>query len=370
MNKFFTPGPTTVSQTILDELIHPTIGHRGEDYKNLHKNVIEKFKNIFDLEDYHIFLVTSSATGCMEGAILNCVEKNILHTICGAFSKRWSEISKLNGKKVFNVKIPWGKAIKPMHIRNILKEKKFEAITITHCETSTGVLNPINTLCKTIKEISPDTLILVDAVSAFGGAPLNIKKLGIDVMIFGVQKAFALPPGLAMTIVSKKAFEKSKKIKNKGYYFNFEEFVKYNMGNTTPTTPVIPLIRALNKRLDLIKKEGIINIYKKHKNMQLLVEEWAKLFNIKFFSEKGFRSPTVSTLKTPLDINFNEIINELKEKKITLPKGYGHLKETTFRIGHMGEHNEESLMYLLNNLTSILTRKIYEKENSYNMQIT
>ncbi|MFA6992539.1 MAG: aminotransferase class V-fold PLP-dependent enzyme, partial [Candidatus Gracilibacteria bacterium] len=168
MPTFFVPGPTYVSPEILAELTRPAISHRSRGYAELHKKVVEKLKKLFGWENYHVFLVTSSATGIMEGAARNCVKEEIVHTICGAFSEKWEEISKMSDKKTIKIEVPWGKAIKPAMIESVLSKhvkagNPVEAITFTHCETSTGVLNPVQDLCATVKKLSPETLILVDA---------------------------------------------------------------------------------------------------------------------------------------------------------------------------------------------------------------
>lgn len=358
MPTFFVPGPTFVSAEILSELTRPLISHRSREYYDLHKEVVENLKTLFNWKNYHVFLVTSSATGIMEGVIRNCVKKTVVHTICGAFSEKWSEISEMNNKKVIKIKTPWGKSIKTPLVRRALNKTQAEAITFTHCETSTGVLNNLQNLCETVKKISPKTLIFVDSVSAFGGTPLDAEKLGIDVLFFGVQKTFALPPGLAVAVVSNRALKKSHLVKNKGYYFNFEVLEKHGLKNNTPATPAIPLIYGLKKQLERIEKEGINKRFLRHEKMLKTVKIWAKKNRFKFFAEKGFESPTVSCLITPKNIKVSELIENLKEHGFTVPGGYGKLKESTFRIGHMGEHNPKDLKKLLNAITKIVNNKI------------
>jgi aspartate aminotransferase-like enzyme len=358
---FFVPGPTGISEEINQELIRPVISHRSQEYKNIQKETVLLLKTLFGWENYNVYLFTSSATGVMEGTIRNCVNEHVIHTTCGAFSEKWAEISEMNDKKTHVLDVPWGYAIKPLQLKKYLLENKnkfpLEAITFTHCETSTGVLNPIEDLCKVVKEVSPKTLIFVDAVSAFGGAPLDLEKCGIDIMFFGVQKTFALPPGLSVGVISKRAYEKSLTVKNRGYYFNFEVFEEYAQKDSTPATPAIQIIYALKKQLERISREGVLNRYNRHAQMQTLIEKFCKKQNIEFFSENGFRSPTVSTIKKPENFDIQEIVSQLKEKGYTVPGGYGPLKDLTFRIGHMGEHNEKTIKNLLDDLTQILTSK-------------
>ena len=353
MKTFFIPGPVEVSEEVLAEMSKPMIGHRGKEYAELHEEVVSRMKKLFDWNDYYVFLITSSATGAMEGATRNCVDKKIMHTVCGAFSELWTKVSQENGKETIVVETEWGKAIRPEMLIEPLKKHKPEAIALTYCETSTGVLNPLKDLCETIKENSPDTLILVDAVSAFGGAPLDM-NWGIDVMFFGVQKSFALPPGLAVAVVSKRALERSMSVKNKGYYFNFEIFAKYSEKNNTPSTPAISLIRGLRKQLQRIEEEGLKNRLERHASMQAIMEEWMGENGLEFFSEERYRSPTVSALRKPNKVGITDMVSAMKVKGFTISGGYGKLKEETFRIGHMGEHNAESLINMLKNLEAII----------------
>lgn len=371
MPTFFIPGPTAVAPEILTAMAQPMIGHRGEAYARLHGDVIQRLKTLFGWQDHHVFLVTASASGMMEGAVRNVVHKKLMHTVCGAFSKKWSEISQANGKKVIEVEVPWGKAIKPETITPLLKTQKPEAIAFTFCETSTGVLNPIPELCKTVKKLSPDTLILVDAVSAFGGAPLDVKACGIDVFLFGVQKCFALPPGLTLAVVSPRALKKSLQIKNKGYYFNFEEFAQFNLRNNTPATPAISLIYALQVQLQRIAAEGLQKRLDRHQIMANQVAEWAQKNHFTFFSEEGFRSPTVSVLNIRPDLTVEILTKGMKEKGFTISAGYGPLKKDTFRIGHMGEHTPKSVATLLSALTDLISKPLilnpYNHENPSHM---
>jgi len=357
VNKFFIPGPTKVDDEVLKEMIRPMIGHRSPEYAMLHEKVIGQLKKLFGWENYHVFLVTASATGIMEAAIRNCVDKYVMHTICGAFSEKWAEISELNGKRVLRLEVEWGKAIKPYMVKAILDTERVEAVTITYCETSTGVLNPLKELCRVIRECDPEILILVDAVSAMGGVPIEVEKWGIDVMLFGVQKAFAVPPGLAIGIVSERALEKARSVEGKGYYLNFEVFEKYSKKNNTPTTPAIPQIFALSKQLDRIETEGVAERYNRHSRMQKLIEKWSLEQGFEFFSERKFRSPTISTIEIRKGLKVNDLVNSMKQRGFILSKGYGFLKEKTFRIGHMGEHCEETVENLLKNLVEVINNK-------------
>jgi aspartate aminotransferase-like enzyme len=187
---------------------------------------------------------------------------------------------------------------------------------------------------------------------------LDAEKCGIDVLFFGVQKTFALPPGLAIAVVSEKALEKSKTIKNKGYYFNFEVLAEYEEKNNTPATPAIPLIYGLKKQLERIDEETLKKRFERHQNMLDLIKTWSKKTGFEFFAEKDYESPTVSCLIPPKNIKVSDVVENLKTRGFTVPSGYGKLKESCFRIGHMGEHKEEDVKNLLNAITRITNNNL------------
>jgi len=231
--KLFIPGPTHVDDEILAAMSVPMIGHRDKLYSDLHGDVVSKLKKFLQTEG-RIYLSTSSSTGMMEGSIRNCVKKKALMTDCGAFSKRWVEIAQLNGKEIDVIKVDMGKATTPEMVDEYLSKGGFDTVCITHNETSTGVMNPIEEIGKLVKEKYPDVLVLVDAVSSMGGAEIKVDEWGLDVVLAGTQKAFALPPGLCVVTVSDAAFDYSAEVENKGFYFNFEALEKKAIKNQTP----------------------------------------------------------------------------------------------------------------------------------------
>ena len=254
--KLFIPGPTHVDDEILKAMSVPMIGHRDPLYSDLHGAVVTKLKKFLQT-DGHIYLSTSSSTGMMEGAIRNCVNKKVLMTNCGAFSKRWVEIAELNGKEIDVINVEMGQATTPEMVDEYLSKGGFEAVCITHNETSTGVMNPIKEIGALVREKYPDVLVLVDAVSSMAGTEIKVDEWGLDVVSAGTQKAFAIPPGLCVVTVSEKAFQRSAAVENKGFYFNFIELEKKAVKNQTPATPAISLINALNVQMDRIFEEGV-----------------------------------------------------------------------------------------------------------------
>lgn len=334
--KLFVPGPTEVREEILKAQAQWMIGHRSKEFGELNRRCVEKTKQILKTQN-HVFWWTASGTGLMEGAIRNVVRKKVLHTINGAFSDRWFKISQACGKEPGAVRVEWGKAVRPEQVDAELAKGGYEAVTITQNETSTGVRAPIEELATMIREKYPDVLILVDAVSSLMGDWFDIDGLGLDVVVASSQKCVALPPGLAVAIVSPRAMEKCRTIPDRGYYFDYEAMLKrYEKDNQTPTTPAISLFWALDKELDYILAEGMENRYRRHVEMAQFTREWAKRY-FALFPEPGYESVTLTTVTNTRGISVKDLNTALGERGMQISNGYGDLKEKTFRIAHMGD---------------------------------
>ncbi|MBN2455365.1 MAG: alanine--glyoxylate aminotransferase family protein [Sedimentisphaerales bacterium] len=346
--RLFIPGPVKVNDDVLQELARPTLGHRGKEYAQLHSETVGMLKEIL-FTNQNVFLSTSSASGIWEAAIRNCVgfDETVLSVCCGAFSDKWVTIVKNCGRAVEELKVEWGRPTTAEMIDQRLAAGKYSAITLVYNETSTGLTNPVYEISKMMKQKYPEILIFVDSVSAMVGLPLHFDELGWDVTFASVQKAFAIPPGLAVAVVSSRALEKSKDVPARGYYFDFQQFAKSNEKNQTPTTPNIPHIMALNYQCKKLLAEGMENVWNRHRAMGDFVRSWAKE-KFALFCDDKYASNTLTTVKNTRAVNVAELINTLQQKHNTIfGNGYGKLKEQTFRIAHMGDISIEDLKELL-----------------------
>ena len=350
--KLFIPGPTHVDDEILKAMSVPMIGHRDSLYSDLHGEVVTKLKKFLGTDD-HIYLSSSSSTGMMEGSIRNVVNKKVLMTDCGAFSKRWAEIAELNDKEIEVIKVEMGQAITPEMVDQYLSKGGFEAVCITHNETSTGVMSPLKEISDLVNEKYPDVMVLVDAVSSMAGTEIKVDEWGLDVVLAGTQKAFALPPGLCVVTVSKAALEKSENVKNKGYYFNFVELEKKAVKDQTPATPAISLINALNVQLDRIYKEGVEARFQRHLDMADHVRGWTKEY-FSLYSDEKYLSPTVTNVHNTRGIDVVALNAELAKRGAMLSNGYGALKGKCFRIAHMGDLQISDVKWLTDQINEIL----------------
>src|SRR5258708_14908549 len=232
----------------------------------------------------------------MEASIRNVVDRGVLCCMCGAFSDKWLDVAKRCGKNTESLQVEWGKHIDQKDLDRQLATGKFDTVTLTHSETSTGVMNPLPEICRVLARY-PDVALVLDTVSSFSGVKIEMDALGIDVMLTGAQKALALPPGFSLFSVSEKAFERAEKIPNRGFYFDFLEFKKQQANWMTPSTPSIGHIFALQSKLDEIFEEGLEARFDRHARTNALVHEWARRAGFNFFAEEGLRSKTLTCVK-------------------------------------------------------------------------
>ncbi len=335
--RLYIPGPIEVRPEVLAAQAKPMIGHRSADFEALFARVQPKLREVFYTKS-RVYVSTSSGTGLWEAASRNCVrdDKKVLHLINGAFSERWAEVSKVNGKQVDTISAEWGKAIKPEQLAEALDKQVYDAVAIVLNETSTGVKNPLEAYVPLIKQY-PDTLILVDAVSIFGGYKIDFDSLGLDMVLTSTQKALALPPGLSFAAVSDRVLERAKQVPYRGYYFDFIELEKFLVKNNTPSTPNISLIFATDMELDYILAEGLDARFARHEQMAEMTRDWATELGFGLFAEAGYQSPTVTTVANTRKVDVKALNKYLATQGMTLSDGYGKLKDNTFRIAHMGD---------------------------------
>ncbi|MFH1515679.1 MAG: alanine--glyoxylate aminotransferase family protein [bacterium] len=352
--RLFIPGPTEVRAEILQALATPQIGHRTAEYTKLHGSCIKKLKKFFNTNQGHILIWTCSSSGVMEGAVRNTCAKKCANFVNGAFSKRWHEMTVANGIPAIKYEVPMGKAIKPEMVEEVLKANPdVDAITVVYNETSTGVMSPIPEIGKMMKKKFPKVMFLVDAVSCMAGIKIEPDKLGVDVILAGVQKAFALPAGLAISWVSSRAVRKAKTIKHRGAYIDFvDQLARQKKNMQTPSTPNIPHTFALDKQLDFILAEGDAR-YARHLAMAKRVREYAQK-KWKPYTEKGYESNTVTNIANSRGVSIAKLNKKLGEEYLMISNGYGGLKEKCFRIAHMGDTQMWEIEGLLDAIERII----------------
>ena len=352
-DKLFIPGPVEVSERTLAAFARPMIGHRGEDFKNLYREIHPRLQELFGTKQ-PVFLSTSSAWGVMEAAIRNVVRERVLCCMCGAFSDKWLDVARRCGKEAEALQVEWGKHIDQKALDHELASGRFDAVTLIHNETSTGVMNPLPEICCTLAKY-PDIALILDTVSSFSALAIAMDALGIDVMLTGAQKALALPPGFSLFSVSEKAFARAEKQKDRGYYFDFLEFKKQQSEFMTPSTPSVGHIFALQSKLEDIFNETLPTRFARHARTNALIHDWVAGRGFGFFAEENFRSLTLTCVKNDRGIDVAKLVRDLREKHhLVIDGGYGKIKGQTFRLSNMGDETEETVAHLLGCLDNCL----------------
>ena len=358
--RFFVPGPTEVRPEVLAAMTRPMIGHRVKEMEQLIGHVQPQLQKVFGTTR-PVYISASSATGLMEGAVRNGARKRVLSLVNGAFSGRFFHIAKANGLEADAVEVTWGEAHTPEMLEKALKHGGYDAVTVVHSETSTGVLNPVRELAEVV-HAAGDVVILVDTVSSMGGAEFRTDDWSIDFVLTGSQKSLALPPGLAFGVAQEQILERARGKANRGTYFDFLEFEKNIQGNQTPNTPAVSLLFALAAQMDLIEQEGMEARLERHRTMAERVWSWVDRMReeqglaMRVLAPEGYRSPTVSCITVPEGWTGPKLHAAVKEKGYEIATGYGPMREQSFRIGHMGDHTSGGVQQLLDVVEEVLLR--------------
>jgi aspartate aminotransferase-like enzyme len=287
----------------------------------------------------------------MEGAVRNLVAKKVLNCMNGAFSDKWFDVSKRCGKDAEALQVPWGSPIRAEAIDAKLQTGQFDAVTLIHNETSTGTMSPLAEIAE-LKKRYPDVMFIVDAVSSFSAVKIEFDALGLDVLLTGSQKAFALPPGLAIFACSPAALAKAAQAKDRGYYFDFVEFQKNGEQSMTPSTPTIGHIHALESKLDDIFTEGVDARFARHARLNRLTRDWAARHGFNLFPDAGFESESLCCVNNGAKPGNSRTIDVAKLQKLVkdqgflIDGGYGKIKGTTFRLSNMGDETEATMQQL------------------------
>jgi aspartate aminotransferase-like enzyme len=355
--RFFLPGPTEVRPTILESMEQPMIGHRGKSMEDLIARIEPDLQYVFRTTR-PVYIASSSATGLMEGAVRNGARSRVLSLVNGAFSERFFQIAQACGLEAEALNVPLGQAHTPQMLADALKGGRFDAVTVVHSETSTGALNPIADLARVAHEAG-DVTLLVDSVTGIAGAPVETDAWELDFVLTGSQKALALPPGLAFGVARESVLERAAKKKDRGIYFDLIEYDKSIRKNQTPNTPALSLFYALATQLADIRRETIEGRWARHAAMARRTWAWVDEMRdsglgISVLSPEGVRSPTVTCIALPPTHNGGTVNSAMKARGFTISAGYGSLKDTSIRIGHMGDHTVEELDVLLDTLREVL----------------
>lgn len=357
------PGPTPVPPAVAAAMSMPVIGHRSEDFVKLHQCVEKKVKKVFQTQN-DVFIFTNSGTGGLETAVANVLNPGdrVLSLITGNFGERFANIARAYGAVVEEVNFDWGKDVDLRVVEDKLNSRPgYKAVLATQNETSTGVLNDIAGIGALVD--GTEALLLVDGVSGVGGIEIKADEWKVDVLVTASQKAFMLPPGLAMVSVSNKAWEIIERNISPRFYFSLpaakKSFAKWN----TAYTPNVSLFTGLNAALEMMLNEGLKNVYARHLLLARATRAAIKAIGLSLLTEDHCASPTVTAIYAPEGIIVDDLRKVLREEfGVTFAGGQGILKGKIFRIAHMGFADKMDVIIALSALEMALARMGYPVE--------
>lgn len=353
--KLFIPGPVDVREDVLQRMATPQIGHRSKAASALQRGISEKLQKVFYTNNT-IILSTSSGSGLMEAAIRSCTRKRVAVFSVGAFGDRWYKMAKSNAVPADKFSSVAGQPTTVAMVDEALATGKYDVITVTHNETSAGIMNPVAEIGELLKAKYPEVLFLVDTVSSMGGTKIEVDAWGIDVCITSTQKCLGLPAGMAICSVSERAIEAAKQVENRGLYFDLVELYDYvhKKDHQYPSTPSLSHMYALDYQLDRILAEGLENRFARHIEMANYVRNWARSNFALFVEDEKYLSNTLTTIKNTRGIDVSGLNKQLAERGFEISNGYGDLKDVTFRISHMADYTLDEVKELITNINEIL----------------
>ena len=359
--RFFLPGPTEVHPDVLAAQAKAVMGHRGPEMSALIAEIDPMLRAVFRTER-PVYISSSSATGFMEAGIRNGVKRRALALVNGAFSERFRDLVPDCGREVESYEVEWGESHAPDEVERRLRAGGFDAVTVVHSETSTGVLDPLGDIADAVRRAEAATgeeiLLLVDGVTSVGGGLVETDQWNLDWILTGSQKAMALPPGLAFGSASPRMLARAETLPARGQYFDLVEFDRNWQKHQTPNTPALTLIFALQAQLKRIQAEGIEARAERHRLMAERCWSWTETFGrehgMSLLAPDGARSLTVTAIRMPDRLPGSKVSAQLAKRGYTIAPGYGKLKDATIRIGHMGDHTVDELDALLAELEEII----------------
>ncbi|RMF91761.1 MAG: alanine--glyoxylate aminotransferase family protein [Methanobacteriota archaeon] len=351
------PGPVELSPEVRAALSRPMMGHRTPDFSAILEECWEGLRYVYQTEN-DVLIITGSGTAAMDAAIASAIKEGD-EVICiggGKFGERFPKIVKAYGGVPVEVNVQWGRAVDPSLVEKAASESDAVAITLTHNETSTGVLHDASEIAGIARE--NDMLFIMDGITSIGGDDVRTDEWGVDICVAGSQKCLGAPPGLSFASVSEKAWQAIEENSGRrGFYLDLSAYRKSLGKRTTPFTPAVPLIYGLKTALDEIRSEGLENRIERHRLLARATREAAKAMNLELFAEESHASNTVTAIKIPEGLEDKDVRGRLKDEYgILLAGGQDAVKGRIFRIGHMGNVDSVELLGVLSALEMVLRK--------------
>ncbi len=353
---FMNPGPTPVPERVKRAMSVPLFSHRSQEFGSLFGSTAEKLKYVFQTER-EVIVLTSSGTGAMEASLQNTLQAGdrVLGVSIGNFGDRFISIAKNRGLEVDPLRYQEGLAASPEEVLDRVKKESYQAVLITHHETSTGTVNDIETIGKLIGQLEHPPLLIVDAISSLGAIDLKPDQWQLDLVITSSQKALMTPPGLAMICISSRAWEKIANNKERPFYYDLQKAREYSRKHQTPYTPALTIILGLNEALSMIEEEGLERVFRRHLLLMKGLRAGIRALGLELLVADRLASPAVTTVCLPRGIAWEELQQKMKnEHRVTVAGGKKKLAGKVFRIGHLGYFSPEDILATLKALEKTL----------------
>ena len=351
------PGPTPVPEKVLQALSKHPIGHRSKEFQDLVESTTKNLQWLHQTQN-DVLTITGSGTAAMEAGIINTLSKGD-KVICGEngkFGERWVKVAKEFGLEVIKIDSEWGTPLDPEEFKKVLeedKQKEIKAVILTHSETSTGVINDLETISSYIREHNT-ALSIVDCVTSLGACNVPVDEWELDIVASGSQKGYMIPPGLSFIAMSQKAWEAAEKSNLPKFYLNLKSYRKSLLSNSNPYTPAVNLVFALDEALKMMREEGLDNIFLRHNKHKLAMSNAVKALNLKLFADEKYLSPSITAIKTG-EMDAEEFRKTIKNNfDILLAGGQDHLKGKIFRVGHLGYVNDRDIITVISAISNTL----------------
>ena len=333
------PGPTPVPETVLKAMGRHPIGHRSGEFQAIVRRTTDQLKWLHQTTS-DVLVITGSGTAAMEAGIINTLSRGdkVLCGDNGKFGERWVKVARAYGLDVEVIKAEWGQPLDPEAFRSALEAdsaKTIKAVILTHSETSTGVINNLESIARHVKDHGT-ALTLADCVTSLGATNVPMDAWGLDVVASGAQKGYMLPPGLSFVAMSARAWEAYERSDLPKFYLDLGPYRKTAAKDSNPFTPAVNLYFGLEAALDMMQKEGLEAIFARHARHRAAAQAGMKAMGLPLFAAEGCGSPAITAV-APEGIDAEQLRKAVKEKfDILLAGGQDHLKGQVFRIGHLG----------------------------------
>jgi aspartate aminotransferase-like enzyme len=342
-----TPGPTPLPPAVRQALGRDMIAHRGPEFATILRECIDGLKWAFQTQ-HDLVILTTSGTGGLESLVANTLSpgQRLLVASMGYFGERMGKIARAFGIDVVQIDFEPGQAVDPQVIADRLaREPDIDTVFVTHNETSTGVLNPLKEIAQAVRQVRPEALLLVDGISSIGSVPIEPEAWGCDVVVAGSQKGWMIPPGLAFVSVSPRAWARQKQAKLPRFYFDWQLARRSaDEDGGTPWTPALSLFFGLQAALQLMRAEGLEQLFARHQRLAQFTREGVTDLDLRLVADPRFASPTVTTAYVPDGADAKALLRALEERHgVVLAGGQGRLEGQIIRIGHMGWVHQDEL---------------------------